>query len=259
MVWLETISNPSCNVTDVQAIGEEVTRLCATKGVPRSEVVVVCDSTWTTPVLQRPLLQGADLVLHSLTKFVGGHSDVLAGLVVVGDSEAGSSLLPKLREVQVAAGAVCSPMDAWMALRGLRTLEVRMRRHCESTAAVATFLHEHPMVERVLYPGHPSDPQHALASSLYPTGCGGLLSLLVKPRGDGDGDGEDEALEVVRRMRLIKRATSLGGVESLIEHRRSAEGQYPFSPPNLLRLSVGLEDVVDITRDLDQALTQTHT
>jgi cystathionine gamma-synthase len=234
LVWTETPSNPTIAVTDLGAVAT----------IARSAgALLACDNTWATPFLQRPLALGADLAMHSTTKYLSGHSDVMGGVVVA--REAGP-LADRLRWMQGNAGAVPSPFDSWLVLRGIRTLAWRMRAHCANAAAVATFLSEHPRVERVYYPGLPGDPGHAVASKQM-SAAGGMLSFVVP-------GGRTQAFDVAARLRLFTRATSLGGPESLIEHRASVEGPSTRAPEGLLRVSIGLEHPDDLIADLDQAL-----
>lgn len=234
ILWTETPSNPNIAVTDLRAIA----------AVARSAgVLCACDNTWATPFLQLPLSLGFDLVMHSTTKYLSGHCDAMGGIVVTRDA---GPLAERLRGVQADAGAVPSPFDSWLILRGIRTLPWRMRAHCSNALALATFLSRHPRVKSVHYPGLPSDPGHRVASAQMTAG-GGMLSFVVP-------GGRDEALGVTARVRLFTRATSLGGPESLIEHRASIEGPGTRAPEGLLRVSVGLEHPDDLVADLDQAL-----
>jgi len=203
---------------------------------------LLVDSTFATPVLQRPLTHGADVVLHSTTKYCGGHSDVQGGGLVVKTSE----LLHQLLHVREILGAVAAPFNSWLILRGLRSLPCRMDRHSANAAAVAAALVASPAVEAVFYPGLPSHAGHEIARRQM-KGFGGMLSFLVR-------GGRAEALRVASRVQLFVNATSLGGVESLIEHRASSEGKISNAPQNLLRLSVGLEHADDLIEDLLQAL-----
>jgi hypothetical protein len=214
LLWTETPSNPTIAVTDlagVAAIAKEAGALSA------------CDNTWATPFLQRPLRLGMDLVMHSTTKYLSGHSDVMGGIVVAREDGRAAE---RLRAFQSAGGAVPAPFDAWLTLRGIRTLPWRMRAHCANARAVAGFLAEHPGVERVHYPGLPRDPGHALAAKQM-ADAGGMLSFVVP-------GGRARAFEVAARLRLFTRATSLGGPESLIEHRASIEGERTRAPEGLL-------------------------
>lgn len=234
LVWIETPSNPLLKISDIRRIAELAHGVGAT---------LVVDNTWATPIGQRPFALGADLIVHSTTKYLGGHSDTLGGAVV---ARTGDERFTRIRQIQGTLGAVLAPFDSWLTLRGVRTLAYRMRGHTENGQAVARFLAEHPAVEATHYPGLPSHPGHSIASeqmSLF----GGMLSIQV--RGDAA-----RALEVAARTRIFTRATSLGGVESLIEHRASIEGPASRTPPNLLRISVGLEHPDDLIEDLDQAL-----
>jgi cystathionine gamma-synthase len=234
LIWTETPSNPTIAVTDLSAVA----------GLARSAgALAACDNTWATPFLQRPLGLGFDLVLHSTTKYLSGHSDVMGGVVVT--REAGR-LADRLRSIQVSGGAVPSPFDSWLVLRGIRTLPWRMRAHCDNAAAVATFLGGHPRVDRVHYPGLASDPGHAVASRQMDA-PGGMLSFVVP-------GGRAQAFDLAARLRLFTRATSLGGPESLVEHRASVEGPTTRAPEGLLRLSIGLEHPDDLIADLAQAL-----
>lgn len=235
LIFLETPSNPTLKITDIQAISAIAHSIGAR---------CVCDNTWATPILQRPLELGADLVIHSTTKYFGGHSDVLGGAVV---GKQDDDFFQRLRLIQQIGGAVPSPFDCWLVLRGLQTLPCRIRNHSENARKIAEYLAKHPKVERVYYPGLPEHPGHAIAQrqmSLF----GGMLSFQVA------GD-QANALAVTGKFQLITRATSLGGVESLIEHRSSIEGPESTTPDNLLRFSVGLENVDDLIADLDQALS----
>jgi cystathionine gamma-synthase len=234
LVWIETPSNPLIRVVDVRAV-------CNIAHEAGAKAVV--DNTWATPVLQRPLELGADAVMHSATKYIGGHSDLMAGVVVLQDA---SPIERSLRMIQRHKGSVAAPFDCWLALRGLQSLPVRMRAHCDGARKVAEALCEHPAVEIVLFPGLPDDPGHALATRQM-SGYGGMLSFIV--RGGGDA-----AMTVAARLKLVVRATSLGGTHSLIEHRASVEGPKSMAPAGLLRLSVGLEHPQDIIDDLYQAL-----
>ncbi len=234
LVWIETPSNPSLAVTDIArvvAIAHAAGARC------------VCDNTWATPLLQRPLALGCDLVMHSTTKYLGGHSDLTGGALVSPGDDAWAA---RLRTLQALGGAVPSAFDCWLLMRGIRSLSWRMRGHCENAAAVAAFLAGHDRVETVHYPGLASDPGHAVAAGQM-TAFGGMVSAQVR-------GGAEAALDVVRRVRLFTRATSLGGTESLIEHRASVEGPESRTPPGLLRLAVGLEHADDLVEDLDQAL-----
>lgn len=248
--WIETPSNPTCKVTDIARLSELVHGL-----FPNQQAVVVVDSTWSTPYLTRPLSLGADVVLHSTTKYISGHSDSLGGCLVLGNTDAARNLSLNLRHFHQVGGGVLSPFDSYMTMRGLRTLHVRMKQHCENAMILAEYLAGHKAVQHVYYPGLVGHPQNKLASSQMSGRYGGMLSFLVKGK---DATSEVNALEVVKHVKLFKRATSLGGTESLIEHRATVEGKYRSSAQNLLRVSVGLENVGDLLTDLDIALSKVH-
>jgi cystathionine gamma-synthase len=235
LVWLETPSNPLIAVTDIAAVAIIAHEAGA---------LVACDNTWATPLLQRPLALGADVVMHATTKYIAGHSDSMGGLLVV--REAGS-LADRLRAIQGSHGAVPAPFDCWLALRGLRSMPARMRMHTANALTLARFLERHPNVDRIHYPGLPGDPGHAIAQRQMPA-FGGMLSFVVP-------GGRAGAFEVANRLTLFTRATSLGGPESLIEHRASVEGAATRAPEGLLRVSVGLEHPDDLCADLAQALS----
>jgi len=234
LIWTETPSNPTMAVTDLRAI------VAIAKS---ARALTACDNTWATPFLQRPLALGVDLVMHSTTKYLSGHSDAMGGVVVAREN---GEVAERLRALQSDGGAVPSPFDSWLVLRGIRTLPWRMRAHCSNAAAVAAFLAGHPRVERVHYPGLASDPGHAVASAQMAE-PGGMLSFVVR-------GGRAEAFDVAARLRLFIRATSLGGPESLVEHRASIEGPATRAPEGLLRLAIGLEHPDDLVEDLRQAL-----
>src|ERR671929_2436172 len=239
LVWLESPTNPLLNVVDIRAAAEAAHEVGA---------LVVLDNTFATPYLQRPLELGADVVLHSTTKYLGGHSDVVGGFLAANDP----TVAERLYFLQKSLGAIQGPLDAWLVLRGLKTLAVRMRRHCENARAVAEFLATHPRVERVLYPGLASHPGHEIAARQM-ADFGGMVSFLA--------ESEEEAVGLVARTKIWKLAESLGGVESLIEHparmthASTKEGPFAASP-NLVRLSVGLESVTDLIADLERALVR---
>ncbi len=234
-IWIETPSNPRLKVVDIAAVAE-IARAAG--------ALLVVDATFATPVLQRTLALGAHVALHSCTKYMGGHSDVLAGALVLAER---GELHGSLLRARTLLGAVCSPMSSWLVLRGLRSLPCRMEWHCRGAQVVAEALARHPAVERVHYPGLPSHPGHALAARQMPRGAGGVLSFELR-------GGREAALRVASRLRLFMSATSLGGTESLVEHRASIEGPLSPTPPGLLRLSVGLEHPDDLVADLEQAL-----
>ena len=233
LIWIETPSNPQLKVTDIAAVSE----IAHAAGA-----ICVVDNTWS-PIVQKPLEHGADLVVHSTTKYIGGHCDVTGGVVVTRRDD---ELFQKIRLVQGTGGAVPSPFDCWLVLRGLRTLPWRMRAHSENALKVAAFLEAHTHIERVDYPGLASHPSHDLAARQM-NGCSGMLSFHVK-------GGREAAIAVAAKVRIFIRATSLGGVESLIEHRASITGENAATPPGLLRCSIGLEHADDLIEDLAQAL-----
>lgn len=235
LIWVETPSNPLLKVCDIRAI---------VNLAKQHDVMVACDNTFSTPVIQRPINLGCDLVMHSTTKYLSGHSDVLGGVIISANKD---QFWEKVRSVQVLAGAVPSPFDCYMTVRGIKTLPYRMRGHNENAMQVAKFLESDPLVEKVYYPGLTSHPGHEQAKkqmSLF----GGMLSFLVK-------GGAEEAIRVVNSLKVFSQATSLGGVESLAEHRASQEGPGTKTPQNLIRISVGLENIDDLLDDLRQALS----
>ncbi|HYD19804.1 MAG TPA: cystathionine gamma-synthase [Patescibacteria group bacterium] len=243
MIWIETPTNPLLKLTDIAAVAAVA---------KKNDLLSVVDNTFATPWIQRPLNHGIDLVVHSATKYLGGHSDVIGGVVVVNDQD----LADKLKFIQNATGGILGPFDSFLALRGVKTLDVRMERHCMSAGKVAAWLEKHPKIEKVFYPGLPSHPQHALAKKQM-AGFGGMITAVIK------GD-----LEASRRMlsacKVFTLAESLGGVESLIEHpaimthasipkeQREALG----ISDGLIRLSIGIESADDLISDLDEALAK---
>ncbi|UCE84848.1 MAG: PLP-dependent transferase, partial [Deltaproteobacteria bacterium] len=237
LVWVESPSNPTGAITDIAATAEVAHAAGA---------LVAADSTLATPVLCRPLALGADLVMHSATKQLNGHSDVLAGALVAGGE---NPLWERIRRERGLRGAVLGPFEAWLLLRGMRTLYLRVPASSRGAQRVAEALVEHPKVIEVLYPGLPSHPGHAVAARQMHGGFGPMLSFRV-------AGGEPAARAVASALRLVKQATSLGGVESLIEHRASVEGPETELPGDLLRLSVGIEDPEDLVADLGQALAR---
>jgi cystathionine gamma-synthase len=234
LIWIETPSNPLLKVTDIKKV-VEIAR--------RNGIKVACDNTFATPVCQQPLSLGADLVMHSATKYFGGHSDLMGGALIIKEK---NDWWLKIRQVQEMGGAIPSPMDCYLLARSIKTLPYRMRGHMHNAQLLADFLEKHPKVEAVMYPGLISHPQHDVAKSQM-TGFGGMLSFTLK-------DGPEEAKRVINKLHLFTQATSLGGVESLIEHRASVEGPDTKTPFNLLRVSVGLEHIDDLIEDLAQAL-----
>lgn len=234
---IETPSNPWLRITDIAGAAAAAHEVGAT---------LVVDSTAASPVLSHPLEHGADIVMHSATKGINGHSDVLAGSLAT--NNAGAARWQMIRDDRNEAGAVIGPMEAWLLARGMRTLPLRMREMSRNAMILAEFLVDHPQVEQVMYPGLPNHPGHALAAQQMSGGFGGLLSFVVK-------GGAEAALKAAGRLQLFHRATSLGGVESLVEHRHTIE-PHTGIPEGLLRLSVGIEDVEDLGADLGQALGQ---
>jgi cystathionine gamma-synthase len=239
LVWAETPSNPLLNVVDIRAAAEAAHAVGA---------LLAVDNTFASPYLQRPLEHGADLVVHSTTKYLGGHSDVVGGFVATNDDD----LAERLRFLQKSLGAVPGPFDCWLVLRGIKTLAVRMRQHCENARAIAEFLDAHPRVDKVFYPGLASHPGHEIAARQM-RDFGGMISFLA--------ESEDEAVALVARTKLFQLAESLGGVESLIEHparmTHASTADAPFAPPtSLVRLSVGIESAEDLIADLETALVR---
>ena len=235
LVLIETPANPTWTVTDIAAAADIAHRAGAKLAV---------DNTVPTPVLTQPIALGADLVVHSATKYLNGHSDVVAGALV---TAAADEMWERISSLRYLAGAVLGPFEAWLLLRGLRTLFLRVRHVCRSAMAVAEHFADHPAVAQVCYPGLPEFPGHALAARQMNGGFGGMMSIRV--RGGGAA-----ALATIKKTCVFVRATSLGGVESLIEHRHTVEGEDSDVPPDLLRLSIGLEAVEDLIADLEQAL-----
>ncbi|HEX9564148.1 MAG TPA: aminotransferase class I/II-fold pyridoxal phosphate-dependent enzyme [Gemmatimonadaceae bacterium] len=234
VIWIESPSNPLLTITDIAGVVDVASAVGAR---------VVVDNTWATPVGQRPLELGADIVMHASTKYLGGHSDVLGGLLVAREDD---EFFGRIRLAQQTAGAVAAPFDCWLVHRGLRTLAWRVRAQTANAQAVTSFLATHPRVEAVHYPGIGSHPGHEIAARQMRL-FGGMASFQVE-------GGRGEAMAVAARCRIFTRATSLGGVESLIEHRASVEGPATRTPENLLRLSIGLEHPDDLIEDLDAAL-----
>ncbi len=237
LIWIETPSNPSLKIADIQAIADiahQASALC------------VVDNTWATPIFQHPLALGADIVMHSTTKYIGGHSDVLGGVLILPE-HLKDSVGEKLHTIQHLMGAVPSPFDCWLLLRSLATMPLRVRQQAQNAEQIAIFLSTHPQIERVHYPSLDTHPQHHIAQKQMQDGFGGMLSFQVR-------EGKNVAAQIANNVRLITQATSLGGVETLIEHRAMVEGPRSPTPDNLLRLSVGIEDVEDIIADLEQAI-----
>lgn len=234
LLWIETPSNPRMKISDIAALAEIGHAASA---------VVVADNTFATPLLQRPLALGADVVMHSTTKYFGGHSDVLGGALVFAHR---NELAAKVAHRAHITGATLAPFSAWLTLRGCRSLGARMAMHCANARRVAEFLASRPEIERVNWPGLPAHPGHAVAAAQM-RDFGGMMSIELR-------GGREAALALASKVRVFTNATSLGGCESLIEHRASVEGPKPYSPQNLLRISVGLEHADDLIEDLRQAL-----
>ncbi len=237
LIWAESPSNPQLKITDIAAVA----RLAKER-----KCLLAVDNTWPSPVLQQPLDLGADIVMHSTTKYFGGHSDVLGGCIVLKEE---GPLSKRMSHVQTLSGAVPSPFDCWLIGRGIQTLPLRVKAQSKNAAALAHYLEEHPAIMKVNYPGLRSHPQYSVALAQMKEGFGAMLSVLVK------GNAE-KAITVANALRLFTTATSLGGVESLVEHRRSVEGDKSTTPANLLRISVGLEHIDDMIADWDQALAK---
>jgi cystathionine gamma-synthase len=239
LVWVESPSNPMLNVVDIRKAADAAHAVGA---------LLVVDNTFATPYLQQPLELGADAVVHSTTKYLGGHSDAIGGFIATNDA----TVAERLFFLQKSLGAVPGPFDSWLVLRGIKTLAVRMRQHCENARRVAEFLDGHPGVERVFYPGLPNHPGHEVARSQM-RDFGGMVSFLM--------ESEAEAVAFVARTKIFQLAESLGGVESLIEHparmTHASTADAPFAPPgNLVRLSVGIESADDLLADLEAAFVR---
>lgn len=234
LALLESPSNPLLLITDL----EKTIHVAHQKGMS-----VCVDNTFSTPFNTNPIVYGADFVMHSTSKFLGGHSDIIGGAIIAAKTDA---QFDAIRTIQRKQGSVPSPFDCWLLARSIRSFPHRMRMHNQNAWEIAQFLNTQDSVEKVFYPGHPSHKDHEIAAAQM-KGFGGMVSLLI----DGDGN---RALEIVGRTKIIRRATSLGGIESLWEHRRSSEGEHSTTPENLIRFSVGLEHVKDLAEDLAQAL-----
>ena len=235
LIWVETPSNPMLAVTDIRAV-------VAT--AKKAGSLVCCDNTVGTPLLQRPLDLGADISMHSVTKSLSGHSDVLSGALIFRET---GPLLDRIRHIQQQSGSVPSPFECWLTLRGLQTFPYRVRAICHNAQRIAEFLSTHPKIEAVHYPGLSKHSGHGIAAAQMSGGYGGLMSMQVK-------GGQADAFKVLAAVKIFTHATSLGGTHSLIEHRASVEGPDTRSPANLLRLSIGLEHPDDLVEDLQQAL-----
>jgi cystathionine gamma-synthase len=234
LIWMETPSNPQLKIVDIAAVCEIARKAGA---------LTFVDNTWATPALQRPLDLGADIAMHSATKYFGGHSDVMGGTLMFAKKD---EFYEKCHHTRSHMGGVLSPFNAWLILRGIRTLACRMRVHTDNAMAIAAALDGHPALSQIHYPGLGSDPGHAVAKKQM-SGFGGMMSIRVKA-------GRDAAMQVLSRVKIFTRATSLGGTESLIEHRASSEGPNSKTPQDLLRLSIGLEHRDDLIADLKHAL-----
>lgn len=239
LVWIETPANPLWSITDIAAVAE----IAHAGGA-----MLAVDSTCASPVLTRPLTLGADIVMHSATKYLNGHSDVVAGALIARHP---SDFWTRIKAVRAQMGGILGGFEAWLLLRGMRTLFLRVHAASRSAQLLAEFLRSHELVEEVLYPGLPDFPGYAIADSQMSGGFGGMLSIRVK-------GGEAAAIATAAHVEIWKRATSLGGVESLIEHRASAEGAGTAAPPDLLRLSVGIENIDDLIDDIDEALLRAN-
>jgi cystathionine gamma-synthase len=235
LIIVETPSNPMLKITDIESV-------CQMAGARK--ILVACDNTWTTPLIQRPIALGADLVFHSSTKFFGGHSDVLGGCIIVNQK---NELAQRIREYQTVGGSVPSPFDCWLLNRSLSTLSLRLERQIKNAAAIAGYFNSQSQIEAVYYPGLADHPGHEVAKKQMNGLYGSMISVGLK-------GGEAKAVQFASSMKIFKHATSLGGVESLVEHRRSAEGLSPKSPANLLRFSVGIEYLDDLLEDLSLGL-----
>lgn len=234
LIWIETPSNPMMRITDIEGV---------VSLAKSHQIRTLADNTWPTPVNQLPLQHGVDIVLHSTSKYFGGHSDILGGALIAKQDD---DWFKRIRNIQQMGGAVPSPQDCWMLSRSTRTLAYRMKGHNEHASKIAEFLLNHAKVADVYYPGLPSHKGHEIAKNQM-KGFGGMISFIIK------GD-QQEAINIVGRSSLIKRATSLGGVESTWEHRQSSEGEGTITPKNLIRISIGLEHPDDIIEDLEKAL-----
>lgn len=238
LIWVESPSNPQLKLSDIAAIAEIA---------HKNNALCAVDNTWMTPVFQNPLALGADIVVHSTTKYFGGHSDVIGGCVVVNDGE----IAEKIKNIQILSGAVPAPFDCWLIARGIQTLYLRVKKQSKNALKLAKYLENHPKVEKVLYPGLQSHPQHLLAKKQQKKGFGAMISILIKGN-------EMETINISTKLKYFTIATSLGGVESLVEHRKSLEGKDSLTPENLLRISVGIEHIDDLTADWENALSMNN-
>lgn len=235
LIWVETPANPMLSLSDISAICQ----IASKKGIK-----VGVDNTLASPILQSPIALGADMVMHATTKYIGGHSDILGGALILKKND---DWAQRIQRVQILMGATPNPMDCYLLARGLKTLTVRMAQHSKNAAILAEKLEKHPAVEKVHYPGLPSHPQFELAKKQMPNGQSGMISIQLKAS-------ENITQKFASSLQLFQQATSLGGVESLIEHRKSIEGPQSNTPGNLLRLSIGLEHADDLWADLSESL-----
>ncbi|GAA4975855.1 trans-sulfuration enzyme family protein [Algibacter aquimarinus] len=236
LIWVETPSNPQLKITDIEQISEIA---------KKNDILLAVDNTWSTPVLLKPLDLGADIVMHSTTKYFGGHSDVLGGCVILKEN---NETAQKISHIQSLSGGVPSPFDCWLISRGIQTLHLRVTAQTKTAKKLAKFLEKHPQIKKVNYPGLKSHTQFDIAKKQMKNGYGAMLSVLIK------GNAET-AKKITNKLKVFTTATSLGGVESLVEHRKSVEGINSNTPENLLRISVGLENVDDLIEDWKQALS----
>ncbi|MFK5959069.1 MAG: aminotransferase class I/II-fold pyridoxal phosphate-dependent enzyme [Lutibacter sp.] len=234
LIWIETPSNPQLKISDISEIA---------KMAHKNNIICAVDNTWATPVLQNPLKLGADIVMHSTTKYFGGHSDVIGGCIVVNNNK----IAKKIKAIQLLSGAVPSPFDCWLITRGIQTLHLRVTKQSENAIKLATYLEKHPKIEKVHYPGLESHSQYSIARKQLKNGFGAMISVLIKGN-------EAAAIKISTNLNYFTTATSLGGVESLVEHRKSVEGENSSTPFNLLRISVGIEHIEDLIEDWEQAL-----
>ncbi len=238
LVWIESPSNPCLKIADIETIAH----ICTQSGI-----LTAVDNTWSSPYFTNPLVLGADIVMHSTTKYIGGHSDILGGAVVWGKKLVNDKI-QSIKDYQSIGGGVPSPYDCWLLNRSLSTFFVRMVKHNSNAVELAYFLSTHANIEKVYYPGLVNHQNHEIAKKQMTNGFGGMMSILIK------GD-EKNCLRVASKLRVFQHATSLGGVESLVDHRRTAEGVHSLSQGNLLRISVGIENIEDLIEDFRQALS----
>jgi cystathionine gamma-synthase len=238
LVWIESPSNPCLKIADIETISE----ICTHSGI-----LTAVDNTWASPYFTNPLALGADIVMHSTTKYLGGHSDILGGAVIWGN-KLDPDKAQYIKDYQSIGGGVPSPYDCWLLNRSLSTFFVRMAKHNTNAAELSSFLNTHPYIQKVYYPGLLSHQNHEVAKKQMSNGFGGMMSILIK------GD-EKNCLRVASKLKVFQHATSLGGVESLVDHRRTAEGVHSLSAGNLLRISVGIENIKDLIEDFAQALS----